>query len=658
MKYKNINAADKALFVIRILRSTGGYLLHSQGGETLYDILASSGSRIDAPCGGMHLCGKCKIRIVEPSPAPPFPEEIKLLSEAELSSGVRLACMCHISGDMTIELPDDISGSDLSPSCKGSLLSVTNSHGEDKAFPGETSGFDSSTILPYSKKSLVRSTRVFPDTPSLSDQRSFCKRLYKAISADISADICSACNTTWDVDAILSTAECSAQIMAGGFLDVVHTDDRILLVREDTDAPLYGMAIDIGTTTVAVYLVDMRTGKVKSSVSAMNSQKAYGADVISRISYASSGKEGALILKDIISVQLDNMARELAATEGISAEDIFAAVITGNTTMLHLLTGADPSAISVSPYIPVFTEAIHTTPSSLGIGIRRNGLALMLPSISSYVGADIVAGMLACGMDQSDNINLLIDIGTNGEIAIGSKKGFLCCSAAAGPAFEGAGISHGLGGVKGAINSVRHDAGSKCGISYTTIGNAAPTGICGAGVIDAISVLLSAGIIEASGAFCKPDEVCSRLRPFMIETPNSGMAFELAKNPYGVSIIITQKDIREIQLAKAAIAAGIKVLMKKAGISPDEIRNVFISGGFGNYLDKDNAIKTGLIPSALSGRIVTAGNTAGSGAVMCLTDSRAPERCNEIAAKSEYLELSSSQNFRDEFPECMFFGEL
>jgi uncharacterized 2Fe-2S/4Fe-4S cluster protein (DUF4445 family) len=332
--------------------------------------------------------------------------------------------------------------------------------------------------------------------------------------------------------------------------------------------------------------------------------------------------------------------------------------VAGNTTMMHLFTGLPPKNIAAAPFIPAALEEASFTPEELGLEIADAGRIFLMPGISGYIGADITSAILASGMYKDENLSLLIDIGTNGEIVLGNKDFLVSCSTAAGPAFEGATIRDGVGGIAGAINTF-HMGESNLG--YTTIADEKPLGMCGSGIVDALSTLLYAGIIDETGRIVDTEDITSELGKKLAPSLTSfekQAAFELVgarETRHGDPILLTQKDIREVQNAKASIAAGILTLIKKAGKEVGEISTVYLAGGFGSHIDKHHAVHLGLIPKELENRIEVIGNAAGSGAVMGLLSEDQYRFCAELARKTEYVELSSSPEFMEDYVDSMMF---
>ena len=388
---------------------------------------------------------------------------------------------------------------------------------------------------------------------------------------------------------------------------------------------LYGIAVDIGTTTVVVFLQDLTSGKTVGVESFINPQAAYGHDVISRIHHTMEHTGGLAGLRAMLAAGINEAIDALCRRTGISNRNIFKTTVAGNPTMLHFFLGKNPSSIACAPYKPLFTEAQQTTGNECGLCMNPAGVVQVLPSISGFVGADVVAGIATTPFVDTDGFSLYIDIGTNGEMAVGNREKMFCCSTAAGPAFEGATLHCGAGGVEGAICSFADGR-------YTTIGGCAPVGICGSGIVDIVAFLLENEIIDHNGYM---DEA------YRIE--------QKERTATGEDIVLTPRDVREVQLAKAAIRAGVTILAKSAGISLDAVETVYLAGAFGNFMNIANSTAIGLIPKQLADKVVCVGNAAGYGARLALCSVDFEESLGRIAAKAHYIELSGRNDFNEEF---------
>jgi uncharacterized 2Fe-2S/4Fe-4S cluster protein (DUF4445 family) len=393
----------------------------------------------------------------------------------------------------------------------------------------------------------------------------------------------------------------------------------------------HGVAIDIGTTTVVFYFVNLITGTIIETRAIINPQVKYGADVISRINYTAQSSEGLSILQNelitAINLQLDHFAEMI----GISANEIVKITVAGNNTMLHILLGINPLPIALAPFIPEFIDEQHLKGRDLKLNCNSEAGIKVLPSISAYVGADIVAGIASIKPMEQFKRFLFMDIGTNGELALVTPDKIWCCATAAGPAFEGANISCGMSAVEGAI-SVFMPTG------YSVIGNFAPVGICGSGLIDVVAFLVENKLVKNDGLLEKDFVIVPR--------KDSGTSDE---------IVLTQQDIREVQLAKSAIMAGVNVLLKKASLTFDDIDVLFLAGGFGNYIDTGNAIKIGMLPKSLKTKIISLGNTSGTGALLALKSVNFDALIRQIRQKTIYIELSEDEDFTLDFVMNMGF---
>ncbi len=402
----------------------------------------------------------------------------------------------------------------------------------------------------------------------------------------------------------------------------ILTDSAPLLTAADgTDA--YALAVDVGTTSLVAYLLDGRTGALLGQESCLNPQRQYGADVISRIEEALQGGAGAL--SGCVLEALGELTAALAKKAGIAATDITAAALVGNTAMHHLLLGIDPRPLVTPPYMPRVREALEAE----GL-LPVSGRLRFLPNIAGFVGGDTVGCMLSTDFDRLTELTLLIDIGTNGEMVLGNQHRRIACSTAAGPAFEGAKISCGMRGAAGAVDHVWLEQGQ---VRYHVLGETAPQGLCGSGLLDLTAVLLELGLLDESGYL-------------------EGKAYTLCDR-----VTLTQRDVREVQLAKAAIRAGIELLAQTLGVSVGDIRRVYLAGAFGNYLNPASACAIGMIPPQLQEKIEPIGNAAGAGARLCALSKQQYQRSKTLAAGTEFLELAGLSQFQDRYVDALLFSE-
>lgn len=419
------------------------------------------------------------------------------------------------------------------------------------------------------------------------------------------------------------------------------------IMREADFRQGIGAAVDIGTTTVVLYIVDLETGKILNTQSGVNSQRAFGADVISRVQYTIENSDGLTRLTETIRRQIGEYLKLACAELGREIDEVREIAIAGNTIMEHIFAGLPPETIALAPFTPVSLFGECFSAGSMGLP-PSNAPVYLAPCVAGYVGGDITAGLLASGAYRAEKPFIFLDIGTNGEAVLGTKDGFLCCATAAGPAFEGAEITCGMSAVSGAVSRVWLEDGE---VRFLVIGGGDPKGICGSGLVDILAMLLDLGAADETGRLLPADEAPAGAYPYLGKK-DSRIIFYLDKVH---AIFVTDSDVRKLQLAKAAVAAGIKTLLSEAGLREADVDTVYLAGGFGNYIDKNSAAAIGLIPDALVQKLVPVGNSAGMGAVASLLSEKTRERLDMIRDKCSYLELSNSRVFNDYYIECMSF---
>jgi len=605
-------------------------------GTTALEALERAGINIDTPCGGKGICGKCKI-LINTGITTATPIEEELLSEEEIKKGFRLACQAKLFKDTIIEVPSEIRldfKRVFSSNLKGDIHHTKNN---------------------FSLESNLKKVSLDLEKPSLDDQRSDWERIKDGLSLKKIENI--------------SNLKISLPILkkipllirkADFKITVTICNDEIMdLESGNTAKKSYGIAFDIGTTTVVGYLIDLGSGEELSAVAKTNPQVIHGDDVISRIGFTQQPKGGLEKLQKEIVITLNEIIRETTQKAEIDKNNIYETVIVGNTCMHHLFLGLNPIHLAPSPYIPVIKESLSLKVKDIpGLSLNPAANIYMLPNISAFVGADILAGILSTSMWREDKTILLVDLGTNGEVVLGLKKKLWACSVAAGPAFEGARISSGMRAAEGAINKVKID--SKF-IIYKVIEDGKVRGICGSGLIDLIAELLKLGLINKSGKLIGREEGNSELSEEIrkrIIKGQKGNKFLLVKGKEtenGKPLYLTQRDIREVQLAKAAIFAGIKILLKEVNIPLEDIQEILLAGAFGNFIDKKSAVRIGLLPNLPLKKIESVGNAAGRGAEITLCSNKMREVSEEISKKVKYVELSSRPDFQEEFIKAMIF---
>lgn len=600
-------------YQVRVRGLEGTQTLTVEGGVTLYTAMVEHGLPLSAPCGGKCLCGQCRVRVQGAGLQPPGAEERQLLGERDLHNGIRLACAVVVQGDLEVSYEEQTRGAVIQT---GGL-----SHGVQ---PQGTPSWKAAAL----------------PTASLEDPRSDWEKLQDALPETSSITLA-------------ALRDLSAAVRVGG--QTVHAlvdGGRVLRVQAETPQAPLGVAVDIGTTTVVAYLMDLATGEELAVASMLNPQKSYGDDVITRMDYARQEAAQLETLRDKVVSGINGLLKEVCAQVQRPTEDVCRMAVAGNTVMLHLFAGVDPRNIAVVPFTPGFVQAQSWQARDLGLHLLPEGQVDLAPGVASYVGGDIVAGVLSSGLAQSQALSLLVDIGTNGEMVLGNQRRMLACATAAGPALEGAHIRCGLGGVAGAISQVR--LGPE-GIQATTIGGAPARGICGSGLVDAIAMLLEAGVVDETGYL--DSEAGGVLAGRLYEgEQGGGVRLQTQQEGAARDIVLEQGDVREVQLAKAAIAAGMKVLLAEWGAPATAVERVYIAGGFGSFIDKDHACDIGLLLPEFRGKIVPIGNGAGAGAVEMLLREDLRRQAEDIAGRIEYVELSTRKDFQDQFMEQMFFG--
>lgn len=415
-----------------------------------------------------------------------------------------------------------------------------------------------------------------------------------------------------------------------------------------------GIIIDIGTTTVVTALIDLTNGEEIANASMINAQKHFGLDVLTRITYEFEHPEtGIKELQKAIVDSINEMILEVCKETGRQKEEILEIHVSANCTMMHMLLGVDARPIGKSPYKPVFLDAKELPAKEIGIVCAEETILYCLPQVSAYIGADIVAGAYVCELQKEKGNVLFIDIGTNGEIVLASEGRLLCCSCAAGPALEGMNISSGMRAAVGAVEEVKI---TEHGTELKTIGNVRAEGLCGSGILSVVKELLRTGILRKTGAFIKLDRLSDDdYRKTMLRLNGISREFVLQREP---ELLVTQGDVRQVQLAKGAILSGFVALMNKAGIKMEELDKVMIAGQFGAHLPADSLIGIGILPRGVKEKLVYVGNSSKTGAYMTLMSKKARKEIEELAEKMEYMELAESENYERIFAECMTFGEF
>jgi len=593
-------------------------------GITILAAAKDLGIDLASICGGMGLCGKCKVVIRSGGELlnPLTSSEMKCLEPGEIKAGFRLACQARgvSGGRIVVEVPEQ------SRSGKQRLL-VEGRPVEVELEPA------------------VRELVIEVSKPTLEDPLADFERLLKSTGL-----------SELDQVDLQVLRELPAALREGGWsvAVIVHTKRGILMVRPARSSRgLYGFAVDIGTTKLAGYLIDLRTGKMLSVASSPNPQIPYGEDVISRIAYASRSDENLEELHRVIVEGVNKLIEDACRSAGVDASEIVELVAVGNTLMHHLFLGLPPKYLAASPYPPVVRRALDFRASDLGVRILPSGNVHMLPNVAGFVGADAVADVLATGIHRSRELCFVIDVGTNTEIVVGNMSGMYSASCASGPAFEGAHIKFGMRATSGAIERVWIDP-SDLSVQYQVIDDVKPKGICGSGIVDALAEMLNAGVVDTMGRIVTRES--QRVREGS-DGPEFVIAFK-EETAIGKDIVITQRDVRELQKAKAAMYTGASIVMKEAGVGVRQIKKVYIAGAFGLYIDPSSARRIGMIPPFPLHIISQVGNAAGTGAKIALTSLRKRLECGEIVSKMRYIELAAHPDFQQEFLAAMYLPHL
>jgi uncharacterized 2Fe-2S/4Fe-4S cluster protein (DUF4445 family) len=591
-------------------------------GSLVLEAAARAGIIVDTPCGGRGTCGKCRV-IVRDGCSPLNDTERERLTEAEIAEGFRLACQAKVESDTIVTVPD------TSRFFEQRILTA-----------GEGARI---CVNPAVRKRLIEAPE-----PTLDDQRADTDRVLDALGGDA---------LTIDLEA---ARQLPTALRADGcrLTAVTHGDNIIAFEPADTTDHCFGVAFDVGTTTVVGSLLDLSTGHEMAVASRTNPQVSWGDDVIARISHA--GSDGGLgELQASVVGCVNEILDELVAHAGLTREAIYEITCVGNTTMHHLLLGLDPSHVAVIPFPPVVRRGVVLPAADVGIAIHPRGRLYTMPNIAGYVGGDTVGVILASNFAERDEPTLAVDIGTNGEMVLGTRERLVSCSTAAGPAFEGARIQFGMRAAEGAIEQVRFGED----VAVSVIGDAPARGLCGSALVDTTAGLLRAGLLEPTGRLVGPSEVPEgvpeRLARRVVDV-EGGNAFVLAhaeETSLDGPVLLTQRDIRQVQLAKGAVRAGIEVLKAELGVGDDDIAAVLLAGGFGNFIRRRNALRIGLLPPIEHSRIHFVGNAAAAGAKMVLACTDYRERAEAISREAEYLELGARPDFQMHFAEAMMFPE-
>jgi uncharacterized 2Fe-2S/4Fe-4S cluster protein (DUF4445 family) len=591
-------------------------------GVNLFDAASWNGVAIDSTCGGHGTCKKCKVRILD-GDTPISSLDVRAFTPTELRDGWRLACRAIATTNLEVEVPPLVT--------------------RPKA---ATVGVGRQVIL----RPSLQKRYLEMEEPDLEDQASDLERVQREIDdLDLTVSL-----------EVLRTL--GRTLRTSGFkVTAVISDDELIDVEPgDTTASRHGMAFDLGTTTVVATLMDLGTGTPVAVASMLNKQQPFGADVISRISATMLDPEALGRLQSRAQETLAELAAEVCEKGGIAPEAVYEVALAGNATMTQLVLGMDPEPLGVAPFI-MSTRSFETfRATELGLSLHPRATAYLFPALGAYVGGDIVAGILATGMTRDKRIRLFIDVGTNCEIVLGSAERVLTTAAPAGPAFEAAQIKCGMRAAEGAIETIKIADGQ---LDVGVIGEVEAQGLCGSGLVDAVAELVREGFIDRSGRYLT-DEAARALSPSLADRlvlRGEERVFVLAwkGEPGDVenSVFLSQRDVRELQFAKASIATGWQLLVEELGVEVSDITQVLLAGSFGSYLSPASAVRIGLVPKLPVARIVAAGNVAGEGAKMVLLSAQERAQALAVLEEVEYVELSGREDFQDIFVDLLGFPQ-
>lgn len=589
-------------------------------GVSAFDAASWNGIAIDSTCGGYGTCKKCRIKVttgdVEASKL-----DYRAFTESEIKEGWRLACLVRASKDVTLDVPP------LTTRPKAATVGVGRQ-----------------VIL----RPAVQKRYVELADPTLHDQRTDIVRLFDAID---------------DIEATVSLAAMRnlPKVLRSSFFKVtaVFVDQELIDIEAgDTTALRYAIAYDLGTTTVVATLLDLNTGTPVAVKSMLNKQQPFGADVITRISATMMDSTALDRLRGLAQQTLAELSAEVCEEAGVDPLNVYEVALAGNATMTQLALGIDPEPLGVAPFIMASASFPNVQASELGINVHPRAKAVIMPSLGAYVGGDIVAGALASGMDRDKRLRLFIDVGTNCEIILGDGDKILATAAPAGPAFEAASIKCGVRAASGAIETIKVVDGE---LEIGTIENTKAIGICGSGLVDACASLVQLGLLDNSGRFISSEEavkVAPKVANRLIDREGERV-FVLTwggkEGDLNDCVFLTQRDVRELQFAKAAIATGWALLLEEFGVQESEVQQVLLAGSFGSYLSPASAVKIGLVPKLPVMRIVSAGNVAGEGAKMVLLSAQERNGAMALLDSIDYIELSDRADFNDKFVERLSF---
>lgn len=612
----------------RVTFQPTGQVVEAKPGETLLALAREAGIRIASTCGGDGICGRCRLIVLRGEVrAPPT----VLLTREEIQAGYVLACQAQPVGDVGILVPPEAQAD--------GPLRALHALQRSRLLRAAVEGGPS-----FRHDPLVQKVYLELPPPTLQDNLADQERLYRELRRRLAAPILQmGLKVLQALPELLRRSGWKATFTVGqrgGTTEVIQVEPG------DRTGHAFAVAVDVGTSTVTAHLVDLVTSETVDAEACYNSQAAYGAEVTRRILYAE--REGPDALRAAIVEDINGLVAALVSRSGVELRDVVAVFCAGNTAMTHFLLGLDPSHVRKSPYVAAAGGPSPVRAAEVGIKINPRGLLYVMPGIGGWVGGDITAGILATGLHRADRLTMLIDIGTNGEIVLGNKDWMIACSTSAGPAFEGAGVRCGMRASVGAIERVEITPRGQ--VRFRTIGEASPAGVCGSGLVDAVAELYRAGWVDRSGRLLPGASPLIRDLDGLAEF----VLVPASRTATGKDIVITQGDIENLLRAKAAIYAGVRILVAAMGLRLTDVERLLVAGGFGNYLDREKAVRLGLIPDLPLDRIRFVGNTSILGAKLAVGSTAALAEGHEVAQRVTYFDLIVYPHYYEEFMAAKF----
>ncbi|MGY4706211.1 ASKHA domain-containing protein [Candidatus Bipolaricaulota sp. J31] len=607
---------------VEVVFHPDGRRVRVERGETLLAAARAAGVPLLSICGGEGICGRCRVIVrrgkVEAAPT-------LHLSREEITRGYVLACQARVWGDVEVEVP---------PESREEMAARVDRDARGFLAP-EAEVRDS-----FGYKPLVQKLFLELPPPTLEDNTGDQERLFREVRRRVEAPILQAgLKVLRGLPPLLREAGWQVTVtlaQRGGTVELLQVEPG------DRARDSYGVAVDVGTSTVVAHLLDLRTGKTLAAEARYNSQRNFGEEVTRRI--VAAERKGVESLQEAVVEDINGLIALLVEQAGVKLQDVLAVMCAGNTAMAHFLLGFPPHTLRKSPYVAAALAPPPVRAAEVGIRINPRGLLYVVPGIGGWVGGDITAGLLATGLYRAREPFLFIDIGTNGEVVLGDGDWMVAASASAGPAFEGAGVTCGMRAARGAIHRVEF---TPQGVRYRTVGDEPPRGLCGSGIIDAVAGLFRAGYIDRSGRL-------DPSRPGVVEWDGE-LAFVLVPRDGGHrEVVVTQRDIENVLRAKAAIYAAVSILLREMGLEPERIKRIYVAGAFGSHIDPSNAVALGLVPDLPGAEIVFVGNTSLAGAKLCLFCREAFAEAERLARRVTYYDLINCPYYYEEFMAAKF----